>query len=214
MMTPPVTLVALLVVACGLTPSPVNAEVFVIDDFESYHDGQIVGVSAVSKPWRRFGAATTDNVVATTHRNKLISGTVSGQYGVFWPNTFGAARYVFETPADLSAFSGASMKVLSDKPNTHTYVRFALSDGVTTFAVGGRRTVTDQIQTLTFSFDEAESELMDGDDTLERVIANVDNIGFIFQSNQGEYVETLMFDDLHLISEPDEQETLSTSGVE
>ena len=171
-------------------------------------------MSAISRPWRRFGAATTDNVVATTRRNKVISGNVSGQYGVFWPNTFGSARYVFEAPTDLSAFSAASVKVFSDTPTTTTYVRFAISDGVTTFALGGRRTITDQIQTFTFSFDEIESELMDGDDTLARVISNVDNIGLIFQSVKGQYVETLMFDDLVLLSETDEPESAEASDIE
>ena len=85
---------------------------------------------------------------------------------------------------------------------------------MTTFALGGRRTITDQIQTFTFSFDEIESELMDGDDTLARVISNVDNIGLIFQSVKGQYVETLMFDDLVLLSETDEPESAEASDIE
>ena len=66
-----------------------------VDDFESYNSGQIIGKNWDTKPWRRFGNATNDNVVATGADGKVISGRRSAEYGASWPNRFGAIRFAF-----------------------------------------------------------------------------------------------------------------------
>ena len=101
-----VTLVGLL--AVGTIGAPALADK-VVDDFESYNSGQIIGKSWDTKPWRRFGLATNDNVVATGVDGKVISGRRSAEYGAFWPNRFGAIRFAFNKQVDLTEFATASV---------------------------------------------------------------------------------------------------------
>ncbi len=183
----------------GLSASDGLAESIVIEDFEAYRDGQIVGGSAVSRPWRRFGVATTDNIVATNRGEKILSGRLSGQYGLFWPNTFGSARLVFEVPADLSSYTAASVAVKSTVPQTTTSIVLAVSNGPTTYHAAVPRAVTDQPQVFTFDLREANMVLVDGNEPYQIVISQVDNIGFTFQSREGQYAETMLLDDLTLM---------------
>ena len=188
-------------VSVGLVPVSVG-ETIVIDDFETYRDGQILGLSYDSLPWLRFGDATADNIVATNRRGKVISGRLSAQYGLFWPNTFGAARYAFTSPSDLSPYRHVSVAMRSDEPATRTMVKLALTNGYTTFATSRAEVLTDQEQVLTFELSPDVLVRVDGQEVFEDVIRSVVNIGFTFQSSEGQYSETVLIDDFQFIVEP------------
>ena len=76
------------------TTGAAAAEDLTVDDFESYPGSQVIGSKWRSKPWARFGPATIDNVVATSKKKLVLSGSVSAQYSVAWagPLRRGAAR--------------------------------------------------------------------------------------------------------------------------
>ncbi len=174
-----------------------------IDNFESYKGGQVIGKTYNSMPWCRFGAATNDNVLATDRSTKVIEGRLSAQYGVFWPNTFGAVRYGYDRPTDLSAHSLVAVKMKSDNSATKTRVKFAITNGQTTYASRSFKTLTDKVQTLVFEVGAGELELIDGADSYETVIKTAMSLGFNFQSPEGQYIETIMFDDLMFATEED-----------
>ncbi len=172
----------------------------VIDDFESYKAGQIVGKSYNSTPWCRFGHATNDNVVATGIDGKVVSGKRSAEYGVFWPNRFGAVRYVFKEHKDLNEFAEASVKVRSNKSMTNTRIKVAVSNGETTFISAAGQALTNKIQHISFSLDPGDMILADGSDSYADVITNVKMIGLDFSSSEGQYTEAIIFDDFELRS--------------
>ena len=179
-----------------------------IDDFESYKGGQVIGKTYNSKPWCRFGAATNDNVVATTQSDKVMTDRLSAQYGVFWPNTFGAVRYQFDGPTNLSKHKLAAVKMRSDTESTHTQVRLAITDGTTTYAARNFKSLKDKVQHLVFEMGPGDMILIDGSGSYEQVITKAASIGFNFKSTEGQYVETIIFDDFQFVTETD----LSNSG--
>lgn len=180
-----------------LTVSLVQADK-TVDNFESYKAGQIIGKSYNSTPWCRFGHATNDNVVATGTDGKVVSGTRSAEYGAFWPNRFGAIRYVFDEPTDLNEYAKATVKIRSDKSTTNTRVKIAVSNGETTFISAAGQSLTDKIQHISFSLDPGDVILADGSDSYADVITNVKMIGLDFTSSEGQYNESLIFDDFEL----------------
>jgi len=169
-----------------------------VDDFESYNSGQIIGKSWDTKPWRRFGNATNDNVVSTGVDGKVITGRRSAQYGAFWPNRFGAIRFAFNKNADLTQYATASVKIRSSNPSTNTRVKLAISDGETTYLTTLGQDLTHKVQTLTFSLDPADHILADGSGSFKDVITNAAMIGLDFTSTSGQYDESLIFDDFEL----------------
>lgn len=198
-----------LVLATALTAFATSTQALTeIDDFESYKGGQVVGKTYNSKPWCRFGAATNDNVVATTQTDKVIEDRVSAQYGVFWPNTFGAIRYQFDGPTNLGKHRLASVKMRSDIESTSTQVRLALTDGTTTYASRGFKSLSDKTQHLVFEIGPGDLILIDGSDSYEKVINNAASIGFNFKNDGSQYVETIIFDDFRFVTESD----LSAAG--
>lgn len=191
-------------VTAALIGLPALAEDKVIDDFESYNSGQIIGKSWDTKPWRRFGTATNDNIVATGVDGKVISGRRSAEYGAFWPNRFGAIRFAFDKKVDLSKYATASIKIRSDKPTTHTRAKLAISDGETTYLTTLGQDLTHKVQTLTFSLDPADHILADGSGSFKDVITNATMIGLDFTSTEGQYDESIIFDDFELHTAQDE----------
>lgn len=180
-----------------LVPTPAGADT-ILENFESYPDGRIVGPNATSSPWRRFGSATNDHITATRQDRWVITGDVSGLYGLVWPNTFGAVRYVFDKATSLSSYTRVTVKMRSDKIDTHTRVRLAISSGRTTYVAIGERPLTLRPGLLTFELGRTSLIRTAGDETYDDVIQQVWNIGFDFHNSEGEHVETIIFDDFLL----------------
>lgn len=171
-----------------------------IDNFETYKKGEVIGASYNSKPWCRFGTATDDNVVATGTDGWVISGRRSGQYGAFWPNRFGAVRFVFKSTTDLNEFAKSSVKIRSNKPTSNTRVKLAVSNGETTYISSAGQALTNKVQHLTFSLDPSDMVLADGSDSYADVVTNAKMIGLDFTSTEGQYTEAIIFDDFELLS--------------
>ena len=167
-----------------------------IDDFESYKDKEHIGTSWDSRPWRRFGAATNDNVIVTRAKSKVLAGDVSAQYSVFWPNKFGCALYAFEAATDISAHQGVTFKIRSNEPATRTVVRLSITDGNATFLSKEGILLTDQTQNASFNLSADEMDLVDGKGSFQDVVTQVTAVGFQLQSGEGQYLETILFDDL------------------
>lgn len=182
-----------------------------IEDFESYTNGQIVGLTATSSPWRRFGMATNDNITATGQKRWVISGDRSGLYGLVWPNSFGAIRYVFSDATDLSSHGGATVKMRSNRADTHTVVKLAVSNGATTFVTAADRPLTTQVQQLTFEISPSKMIRTAGPDGYEEVIHGAWSIGFDFLSSDDPYTETIVFDDFVIVGQPGDN---ATSGLQ
>jgi hypothetical protein len=185
--------------ALMMAPSTYGDEI--IDDFESYKEGQVVGKTYESKPWCRFGAATNDNIVATGRKDKVLNGKLSGQYGAYWPNAFGAARRVWDTPTDISSHKSAEVVMRSDEPTTQTRVRFAVSDGETTYASVDSVALAKEAKTLKFGLSEDDVILTDGTASYAEVMKNAMNVGFTFHSPEGQYTETILFDNFKFVDE-------------
>ncbi len=195
----PMQLTAAAVAVFVLTVAPARAD-RTIDDFETYQKGQIIGKSWDSTPWRRFGLATNDNIVATATDGKVISGTRSAEYGAFWPNRFGAIRFVFTEATDLNQFNEASVKIRSDYATTNTAVKIAISNGTTTYISAAGQGVTNKVQHILFSLDPSNMTLADGSDSYADVVTNATMIGLDFTSSEGQYTESIIFDDFELHS--------------
>jgi len=190
----------ILMLAAVVLVSPIAQADRMIDNFETYKKGQVIGKSWDSTPWRRFGSATNDNIYATGVDGMVVAGRRSGQYGAFWPNRFGAVRFVFKSSADLNEFNSASAKIRSSKPTTNTRVKLAISNGETTYISAVGQTLTNKIQQIGFSLDPADMVLADGSDGYADVVTNAKMIGFDFTSTEGQYTESILFDDFGLHS--------------
>lgn len=171
-----------------------------VDNFEAYKKGEVIGKSWESEPWRRFGTATNDNIYATGIDGQVIAGRRSGLYGAFWPNRFGAVRFVYKNPEDLNEYAKASVKIRSDQSNTNTRVKLAISNGETTYISGAGQSLTNKVQHITFSLDPADMVLADGSDSYADVVTNAKMIGLDFTSSEGQYTEAILFDDFELHS--------------
>ena len=192
--------ISALIAVLAFVVSPAAKADKIIDNFESYKPGEVIGKSYNSTPWCRFGNATNDNIYATATDGKVVSGQRSGQYGAFWPNRFGAVRFVFSGPTNLNEYVGASVKIRSDKASTHTRVKLAVSNGKTTYITSVGQDITEKVQHLTFSLDPADMILADGSDSYTDVITNASMIGLDFTSGEGQYTEAIIFDDFELRS--------------
>jgi len=182
-----------------VTGATVHGEM-TVDDFENYQNGQIVGPGAVSSPWRRFGSATNDHVMATIQDRWLISGDVSGVYGLVWPNSFGAIRRAYDSPFDLGGYNLATIKIQSGNHDTHTLVRLAISNGHTTFVTVVEYPLTKRVQELTFELGMTKMIRVVGEDTYDDVVGNIWNLGFDFRNTEDKGFETVSFDDFILKS--------------
>ena len=185
-----------------------------IADFERYVDGQIIGEGPTSQPWRRFGGATNDNLVITNHPDHVISGALSAQYCVYWPNTFGALRYVFDQPMDLSQYAAASFVVLacnishaddsagaSDQPVTYTTAVLAITNGVTTYESVTPQPITPNTQEVVVYLTDQALHSTDGTQSFSEVIEHATQIGMTFRSSEGMYTETIVIDDFKLLTQ-------------
>jgi hypothetical protein len=174
----------------------------VVDNFESYDDGQIIGPSAQSTPWRRFGNATVDNVVATAHPSKVIAGDLSAQYVVRWPAKFGSARYAYAAPTDLRAYAALSLTLRSDQAQSGTVLRLVIDDGETSFLSKASFPVTDQAQRCAVALTAAAFERAAGNAAFDAVLAKIKSIGFNVTNPrteaQGQLTQVLVFDGLCL----------------
>lgn len=191
--------------ACAAA-APVWADT-VVDDFDRYPDGLIVGPSATSSPWRRFGGATNDNIVATMHERWVIRGDGSALYGAVWPGSFGAVRYVYEEPTDLSQYDRLTVIMKSNRNESDTQVRLAISNGHTTYVSTGERTLTGRPQTMTFRLSQNQLIRSVGEVRYHDVIHGVTSLGFDFHNQQTEGYETIVFDEIFLLNPGSDQET-------
>lgn len=187
--------------------SPAWAEK-VVEDFENYSDGQIVGASAKSQPWRRMGNATVDNVVITSHPDKVIDGHLSGYYVVRWPARYGSARYHFDTPLNAETYQAVTITLRSDTKNSKSTLRFAIDDGETSFLSKQSFPITDRIQVFTEQLEPARFERVAGQGSFEQVLSSVANLGFNLENpadeNNDEVTEAVYFDSLKLLERKDQ----------
>ena len=184
----------------------------IIDDFESHSPfDSIIGNSPSSKPWKRFGPATNEDVRIFFGKSltfdglvvekRVITGNRSGSYGVDWSGVeseFGAIRYQFDGPTDLSVRPLVSVKMFSDNPKTGTLVSLAFGNGTTTFRTDKHVFLTFDTQTLVFKITEPDVFLNEGTESYKEVISNVTEIGFTFTNFFGSGPETIVMDDFVL----------------
>jgi hypothetical protein len=172
-----------------------------IEDFESYKSGEVIGSSAKSTPWRRFGEATTDNLVATGREDRIISGYLSGQYSVAWPAKFGMVRYVMTDALDLTAAKAIVVKVRSDSEvETTTQVQLNLSNRRAAFETKKPIELNDDgtPKEIVFLIGPDRLDRVDGERTVtaKELLAGVTEIGLNFTSPRGDiYKETSLLDD-------------------
>ena len=175
-----------------------------LEDFESYKSGQVIGESAKSTPWRRFGEATSDNLVATARQDRIISGYLSGQYSVAWPAKFGMVRYVLTDPMDFGASKAILVKVRSDcDVETSTRVQLNLSNGRCAFESKKAIELSNEADAkeIVFLIDADKLDRVDGERTVtvKELLSSVTEIGLKFTSPAGDtYKETILFDDLRI----------------
>lgn len=182
---------SLAVTSFALADAP--AERKVLADFESMSDGDAIATAANSKPWRRFGEATADNVVAT--QDGPLAGKTSAMYPVFWPNRFAVVALSADPALDLSAEKNVSVLIRSSSDQTKTRAALSVSDGKTTFSSKKPQPLTDRPQTLTFAL--ADLELVDGPRApLADVLAKATSIGVKLTSDGSKYGEQVLLDDL------------------
>ena len=185
----------------------------VVDDFEAYSDGTVIGQSPSSRPWRRFGLATNDHIYATGQPHRVINGSRSAIYGLTWPAGFGGIRKALDTSTDISQFKFASVKIRSERSSTHTTVSLSISNGPTTYATAKTYPLTGEIQELNFEIDRDALVRAAGSDSYDDVITGTTSIGLDFRNAEGSYYETVVFDDLilskDLVTDPDDAQ-LST----
>lgn len=181
----------------------------VVDNFESYPNGKIVGPTATSIPWRRFGGATNDNVVVTSHERWVLTGGSSAIYCLTWPSSFGAVRYVFGKETNLADHDRVTFKMRSDRSNTGTRVRLAISNGNTTFVSFEDRSISKQKQLITFYLGPKHLGRSTGEGTYNEVIRGAWTIGFDFRNVETNGYETVVFDDITLTT-PDRDPKIST----
>lgn len=189
----------------------------VVDNFEQYLSSQVIGASWQSVPWLRFGPATIDNVLTTADEQLVISGGISSVYTMSWPARFGAVRRVLETPTDLSRFKAAGIKIRSDRPDTATHVKIAVSNGTTTFATIETFPLTTNVQEIVTGITGGEMVRTDGSQNFVDVIKSAKLVGLDFISNMETYTETVLFDDLILFEQkPQEaaQAQAQTQGLD
>ena len=205
------TVVFAFFLASFLLSSAASAE-RLLEDFEHYNDGMIIGDGPTSVPWRRFGNATNDNVVVTNRANAVIAGALSAQYCVYWPNKFGSARYAFEEPTDLGEYAAVSFKVrscdtahatiqASPEQSTFTTVSLVVSNGETTYESTKAVPLSSKAQTIITYLAESDLMLVDGSQSFEKVVSAAAEIGMTFRSTQGLYTETIVLDDLKLLTQ-------------
>lgn len=196
----PATLVLLSLSAACVAESVAPVAV-VVDDFESYKSGEVVGSSASSSPWQRFGKATNDNVVATASATKIINGKRSGQYGMVWPAPFGAVQRVLEQPVDLRKQAAIAVTIRSELAETKTKATVRIGDGETTYEHIQPVALAAQATTIRFVLDAANFKRTAGKASLEDVLAAVTRIGLTFTSANQDARETVVLDDLKIMSQ-------------
>jgi len=158
------------------------------------------------RPWRGFGPASNDLIRATLGHDLfandfVISGNLSGLYSLRWPvgsgfgRSFASARYLFGGATDLIAQSLVAAKFRSTNPETQTHVRLVVSNNLTTYLSTAIMPLTDEVQEFIFKLSDSDMFLAEGPDSFSKVISGVINIGFMFQSREGQYYETIILDD-------------------
>ena len=169
----------------------------VLADFETNTPGDVLAkaAGADARPWRRFGAATADNVVAVD--DGALAGKVSASYPLAWPGRFAATRLVADKPIDLSHAKTLSLIVKSDVKASVTKLTVQVSDGKTVYECKATQAVTDTATTLKFDLSPAAMTRVDGPPAdLASVLAATTQVGIKLTSDGTKYSENVVFDDL------------------
>ena len=167
----------------------------VLADFEDLKAGDAVAPAPgeSSRPWRRFGEATADNIVAV---GGGIGGKVSASYPLAWPGRFAATRLVADEPINLTGYKTVSITLKSDA-KTPTKVVLQIGDGKTVYESKAAQAVSDSVVTLKFDLAPEALALVDGLRVdLATLLENASQIGFKLTSDGSKYSEELLFDDL------------------
>ena len=88
-----------------------------------------------------------------------------------------------------------------NEPATHTVVKLSITDGTTTFVSKQGQPISDEPETFNFTIAASEMVLVDGAGNFQDVVSQAACVGFQFQSTEGQYLETLIFDDLSFTEE-------------
>ena len=176
---------------------------FTVDNFEEYTNGQDLGSSATSTPWRRYGAVE-DDFFATAASAQ--DGNVGGEVPVDESASATIQRH-YTTGMNFSAYSSATVLaesvsvVLGNIAASTEAIQLSISDGNTTYLSNTPLPVSGVSTSYTFGIDN--TNLFDADDeaapeTLAQVLANASFIGFRISSTTGTTSERVGFDDFVL----------------
>jgi hypothetical protein len=174
-----------------------------IDNFESYTNGQPLGTSATSTPYLRFGGAVADNFSATTSAARVINGSVSGQIPFNWTSATNASvrrNYTTATPQDFSAYDQVTVSIKSTNLSTTAVVRLSFADGDTSWQSTTALPITGTAQTLTFGLTAAAMTRGGGTSSFADSVNSVSAIGFRIENTVGAAGDTIIFDDITLNS--------------
>ena len=181
----------------------------IIDNFESYMPhGAVIADSASStspRPWIRFGAATATNVTATTAAGEVIADAVTAKYGLNWGlGNNGNIRRKYSTAFDLGQYDDAEAEMKATGVAGSTLVKFAFTDGVTTWTSTVGQALTSTMTMLTFDINPLVMTRTSGSASFAAVLANTNGIGFRFENSTGSGSSNVFVDDfaLTLVPEP------------
>ena len=168
------------------------------DDFEWCTPGFTIAPHAQSRPWLRFGDATRDQVYPTLEPAWVIGGQFSARYDLGWPASFAKVRKYATAPTDLTEFATISIWIRTTHPDSRTRVRLDLYDGRSTCLSRESFLLTTETRQAVFTLDPNDLEVVDGHGAVEALLASCQAVGLHFESSDGEYSETIIFDDLDL----------------
>ena len=216
-----------LVAALAAATSHASAATFLVDDFESYANGQVIADGGNSVPWRRFGAVE-DQFVATSGSSLDPTGVRGGTIPIGIPDAGSAATVQrhYTTPQDFSSYATATVlsrsvpEGSSATTNANLGIQLAISDATTTYLSNVIQPEALAAKTFTFAIDDASLFLADGGDSLATVLASTSYIGFRATRIDGTIftVESLNFDDFALqtaaaVPEPTTLGAIAAAGL-
>ncbi len=188
----------------------------IIDDFESYMPHGVVIADSAStaspRPWIRFGLATATHVTATTLSGEVIADAVTAKYGLNWASgNNGNMRRKYNTAFDLGQYDDAEAEMKATGVAGATLVKFAFTDGVTTWTSTVGQPLTNSMAMYTFDINPLVMTRTSGTASFAAVLVSTNGIGFRFENSTGSGSANVFVDDfaLTLVPEPSAAALLS-----
>ena len=188
--------------------SGTNAQVLLINDFESY-----AGEAELRNEWTAFGAASADQPYIS---NESAAGSQAALVPVDWSNgNFSLLEFeaIPSGASDLNLYSSidvfANIKTTDSNGLTSPTTLLLAIRGGSNGTVWQTRSdfaetpTIDSYSQLSFSLLESEMEFVDGvPDTFSNTISNVSDIMLRFENSSGGGTQELLFDNLTAVPEP------------